>query len=98
MITIRSTDEGLDWLCEGDRRIRQNVLNILRMWQGEAAFERPMGVNREALYKPLPAASSYLCTQVRENIEAYEPDAGVNDVRVIKDDAGRIVIEVDLDE
>ena len=98
MITIRSSDTYLDWQCEGNRRIRQNVLNILRMWQGEAAFERPMGVNREALYKPLPAASSYLCTQVRENIEAYEPDASISDVRVVGGGAGEIVIEVDLDE
>lgn len=98
MITIKSSDAGLDWLSEGDARIRQNVRNILRMWQGEAAFERPMGVNREAIFKPMPTASAYLCAQVKENIEEYEPDARVLEVRVSADNAGRVALEVDIDE
>ena len=94
---VRSTDESLDWRAEGNARLVQNVRNILRTWQGEAAFNRPMGVNREALGKPIDVAARYLAQQIAENIAAYEPDVTVRAVNAYEDGLGRLCIEADIE-
>lgn len=94
---IVRADETLDWRAEGNARLVQNVRNIIRIWQGEAAFNRPMGVNREALGKPIDIAATYLKEQIAENIAAYEPDVSVLEVNVYSDEVGRLRVEVEID-
>lgn len=98
MRTIRSADNTpLRWTSSDDR-VADNVRNILRIWQGEAAFVRPMGIDTDAPGRHGPTEQRKLTTSMRENIAEYEPDAVVLDVRVLLDAMGNAVIEVDLDE
>lgn len=96
--TIRASSlRALTWV-DDDSRIARNVANILRIWQGEAAFARPMGVNPSLVGMPAPSARRELASQIRASIAEYEPDADVLDVRVLTGDDGGCIIEVDIDD
>lgn len=97
MRTIRSDSaQALSW--SGDDRIADNVRNALRIVQGESAFTRPLGLNPTWSGSPSLATRRLMASEVRENIAEYEPDAKIIDVRVVLDEHGAAVIEVDIDE
>ena len=93
-IVVRSDAKiPLSWES-GTDRVAYNVLNIIRMWQGEAAFARPMGVETPFAGMPAAQVAGALSASIRANIGQYEPDANVLYVRVIPDGFGVSVIEV----
>ena len=96
-ITVRSdANIPLSW-ASGTDRIARNVLNVIRTWQGEAAFVRPMGIEAAFVGMPATMVAPSLSAAIRANIEQYEPEANILSVRAIPDERGAAIIEVSVE-
>ena len=43
---------ALDWNAKGDKRILQNIRNLLTTWRYEVAYDRTKGLDPSILYLP----------------------------------------------
>lgn len=71
----------IDWTASGEKRITQNVLNLISTWRYEIGYNRTMGINTEILDKPADVAASLYAAEVYRIVEEYEPRARVKEVR-----------------
>lgn len=99
IVTIDTANEtALNWSAKGTERKVQNVLNILRTYKGEVAYNRSFGVSADIIDKPIDEMRAILSEDLFSAIEANV--SGVRlvsiDIRVSqnKDD---IEIKVDIE-
>ena len=90
---------ALDWNAKGDKRILQNIRNLLTTWRYEVAYDRTKGLDPSILYLPKEDARALYTAEVYRLIETYQPDAEVVRVDFVKiDEEGnidfRVVIEL----
>lgn len=87
---------GIDWNAKGPDRIAQNVRNLLSLTQYEAAYNRLLGLPAGAIDAPGEAAAAAASQAAREMIRRFEPRAKVTDVTPALDEAGNLVLEVEI--
>lgn len=70
IVTV-STEQAnaLNWSAKGTERKVQNVLNILRTYQGEVAYNRSLGISSEIIDKPIDEARAIISEDLITNIE-----------------------------
>lgn len=79
IVTIDSeTNAALNWSAKGTERTVQNVLNIIRTYKGEVAYNRSLGISSEIIDKPIDEVRAILAEDLASNIEQ-----NVSDVRII---------------
>ena len=66
-----SQDLTLDWSAKGTARKVQNVLNILRTYKGEVAYNRSFGISSEIIDKPIEEIRAIIAEDLTTNIEQY---------------------------
>lgn len=70
IVTIDTgTNTPLDWGARGTERKVQNVLNILRTYKGEVAYNRSLGISSEIIDKPIDEARAIMAEDLITNIE-----------------------------
>lgn len=90
-----STTKGLNWSAKGKERIAQNVLNIIKTWQFEVAYNRNMGIATKLLDKPVDIASSLYISEIYKVVAEYESRATVKQVKFTGlDDEGNMQFKV----
>jgi len=62
------------------KSILQNIRIILSTPKGTVPLYRDFGINMEFLDLPVPAAESYMRTEIRETVELWEPRVRVTGV------------------
>lgn len=97
IITIdTSQDLALNWNAKGTERKVQNVLNILRTYKGEVAYNRSLGISSEIIDKPIDEARAILAEDLATNIE--QNVTGVRLVSLAVEEAdGDIVIRATIE-
>lgn len=96
--TISNKSNQLEWGLEGDDRIVQNVLNIIRTKKFEVPFMHNLGVDPEIIEHKLPYIESSIVDDLRETIEEFEPRAKLIDVKILKlDENGNIDFNVKVE-
>lgn len=79
IVTIDTGIEtALNWSATGTERKVQNVLNILRTYKAEVAYNRSLGISSEIIDKPIDEARAIMAEDLITNIEQ-----NVSDVRLI---------------
>lgn len=70
IVTI-STEQAtaLNWSAKGTERKIQNVLNILRTYKSEVAYNRSLGISSEIIDKPIDEARAIMAEDLITNIE-----------------------------
>ena len=70
IVTISTEQIGeLNWSATGTERKVQNVLNILRTFKSEVAYNRSFGISSEMIDKPIDEARAILAEDLTTNIE-----------------------------
>lgn len=70
IVTVSTAQaEGLNWNAKGTERKVQNVLNILRTYKGEVAYNRPLGISSDIIDKPIDEVRAILAEDLITNIE-----------------------------
>lgn len=70
IVTISTEQIGeLNWSAKGTERKVQNVLNILRTFKSEVAYNRSLGISSEMIDKPIDEARAILAEDLTTNIE-----------------------------
>jgi hypothetical protein len=70
IVTISTAQAGeLNWNAKGTERKVQNVLNILRTYKDEVAYNRPLGISSEIIDKPIDEVRAILAEDLTTNIE-----------------------------
>ena len=70
IVTIDTgTNAPLDWSAKGTERKVQNVLNILRTYKGEVAYNRSLGISSEIIDKPIDEVRAIMAEDLITNIE-----------------------------
>lgn len=94
IVTI-STENAteLNWSANGTERKIQNVMNIMRTYKGEVAYNRSLGISSEIIDKPIDEAraimSEDLITNIEQNVEgvrlvslSVEEATGTGDIEI----------------
>ena len=70
IVTISTEQIGeLNWSATGTERKVQNVLNILRTYKGEVAYNRSLGISSEIIDKPIDEVRAIMAEDLISNIE-----------------------------
>lgn len=70
IVTVSTEQAGtLDWSAKGTERKVQNVLNIIRTYKGEVAYNRSFGVSSDIIDKPIDEVRAILAEDLITNIE-----------------------------
>lgn len=70
IVTIDTRENtALNWSARGTERKIQNVLNILRTYKGEVAYNRSLGISSEIIDKPIDEARAIMSEDLITNIE-----------------------------
>ena len=87
IVTV-STDqtEALNWSAKGTERKVQNVLNIIRTYKGEVAYNRSLGISSDIIDKPIDEARAIMAEDLTTNIE--QNVTGVRLVSLSVEEAG----------
>lgn len=81
IVTINTAQEtALNWGAKGTDRKVQNVLNIMRTYQGEVAYNRPLGISSDIIDKPIDDVRAIIAADLANNIE--QNVQGVNIVSI----------------
>ncbi len=91
------TAVALDWSAKGKDRIVQNVLNILRTYKGEVAYNRALGVSSDVIDKPADEVQAIIADDLSARIEQDEPRAQLLSVTARHNANGDIVIAVEIE-
>lgn len=89
-----STGDGVDWNATGIDQIKNNVLNILRTRLGEVPYMPTLGVSFDYVDTPLGEAQAGLVAEIRRQLTLWEPDAMLDDLRIVREESGDYQIEV----
>lgn len=88
---------ALDWSAKGKDRIVQNVLNIMRTYKGEVAYNRGFGISPDVIDKPADEVQAIIADDLSARIEQDEPRAQLISVTASHDESGDIVISVRIE-
>lgn len=89
-----STGDGVDWNATGIEQIKNNVLNILRTRLGEVPYMPTLGIRFDYVDTPLTEAQAGLVAEIRRQLTLWEPDAMLDDLRIVREESGDYQIEV----
>lgn len=93
-----STPRRMDWNSKGDKRVVQNVQNLLSTWRYEVAYDRTKGLHPAILDLPQNDAIALYTAEVYRLVETYEPRATVVSVNFVQvDPEGNIQLKVVID-
>lgn len=95
-MVVRSTDK-INWGATGQERVAQNVRNLMNTFRYEIAYDRTLGLPREAVDKPGPQAAAILQVELAQLIARYEPRARVSDITCGFAADGSLIMEVVLE-
>lgn len=88
---------ALDWSAKGKDRIVQNVLNIMRTYKGEVAYDRGFGISPDVIDKPADEVQAIIADDLSARIAQDEPRAQLVSVTASHDASGDIVIFVKIE-
>ena len=88
---------ALDWSAKGKDRIVQNVMNILRTYKGEVAYNRAFGISPDVIDKPADEVQAIIADDLSARIAVDEPRAQLLSVSAKYDASGDIVISVRIE-
>jgi len=91
------TAVALDWSAKGKDRIVQNVLNIMRTYKGEVAYNRALGISPDVIDKPADEVQAIIADDLSARIELDEPRAQLLSVTARHNVNGDIVIAVEIE-
>lgn len=81
---INTSDKfTIDWGATGTAEIIQNVMNLIRTFKYEVAYDRTLGLTPDFQDRPLQEAVALTIAQIYELIEQREPRATVEEVSFI---------------
>lgn len=89
-----STGDGVDWNATGIEQIKNNVLNILCTRLGEVPYMPTLGIRFDYVDTPLTEAQASLVAEIRRQLTLWEPDAMLDDLRIVREESGDYQIEV----
>jgi phage baseplate assembly protein W len=88
---------ALDWSAKGKDRIVQNVLNIMRTYKGEVAYNRGFGISPDVIDKPADEVQAIIADDLSARIEQDEPRARLLSVVANYDASGDVVVTVKIE-
>lgn len=91
------TAVALDWSAKGKDRVIQNVLNILRTYKGEVAYNRAFGISPDIIDKPADEVQAIIADDLSARIAQDEPRAQLLSVTASHSESGDIVISVRIE-
>ena len=98
VVTIDTeTAAALNWSAKGKDRIVQNVLNILRTYKGEVAYNRAFGISPDVIDKPADEVQAIIADDLSARIGQDEPRARLLSVTASHSASGDIVIAVRIE-
>ena len=89
-----STADSIDWNATGIEQLKNNVLNILRTRLGEVPYMPTLGIDFDHVDTPLLQHRAVLVAEVRQQLTRWEPDAMLDDLRIVREESGDYQIEV----
>ena len=99
-MVIRLTNQtNIDWTVKGTTKIAQNVLNLLKTFRYEVAYDRTLGMPKDYIDLPIDQAIPNVTAAVYELIRGKEPRANLLEFNFRGIDKGgnmlfEVVIEV----
>lgn len=94
IFTVTTTDE-INWNAKGPERVAQNVLNLIKTFQYEVAYNRTMGLSPKIYDAPANSIEILLVNEITEQIDLHEPRATVSEVSFLGfTDEGEINVKV----
>jgi hypothetical protein len=70
IVTLNTAQEtALNWSAKGTERKIQNVMNIIRTYKGEVAYNRSLGISSEIIDKPIDEVRAIMAEDLASNIE-----------------------------
>jgi phage baseplate assembly protein W len=88
---------ALDWSAKGKDRIVQNVLNILRTYKGEVAYNRAFGISPDVIDKTADEVQAIIADDLSARIEQDEPRARLLAVSAKNNESGDIIVSVQIE-
>ena len=89
-----SSGDTIDWNATGIEQIKNNVLNILRTRLGEVPYMPTLGLSFDYVDTPLTGAKAQLVAEIRRQLTQGQPDALLDDLRIVREESGDYQIEV----
>lgn len=89
-----SSGDTIDWNATGIEQIKNNVLNILRTRLGEVPYMLTLGISFDYVDTPLTGAKAQLVAEIRRQLTQWQPDAMLDDLRIVREESGDYQIEV----
>lgn len=89
-----SSGDTIDWNATGIEQIKNNVLNILRTRLGEVPYMPTLGLSFDYVDTPLTGAKAQLVAEIRQQLTQWQPDAMLDDLRIVREESGDYQIEV----
>ncbi len=89
-----SSGDTIDWNATGIEQIKNNVLNILRTRLGEVPYMPTLGLSFDYVDTPLTGAKAQLVAEIRRQLTQWQPDAMLDDLRIVREESGDYQIEV----
>lgn len=89
-----SSGDTIDWNATGIEQIKNNVLNILRTRLGEVPYMPTLGISFDYVDTPLTGAKAQLVAEIRRQLTQWQPDAMLDDLRIVREESGDYQIEV----
>ena len=89
-----SSGDTIDWNATGIEQIKNNVLNILRTRLGEVPYMPTLGLSFDYVDTPLTGAKAQLAAEIRRQLTQWQPDAMLDDLRIVREESGDYQIEV----
>ncbi|WP_051585901.1 hypothetical protein [Caldanaerobius polysaccharolyticus] len=99
LVTIDTSNiSNINWSTSGTDRVIQNVINIIKTFKYEVAYDRTMGLTGKFIDKPLDEAIALATAEIIEVITEREPRAAVKEVNFTGlNDDGNMSFEVVVD-
>lgn len=96
--TVSNRDTTIEWGLEGEDRIVQNVLNLIRTRKYEVPFMRDLGIDPNFIDNNQTYLQMQIKDEIIDTIEKYESRATVINV-VFSDigDDGELTYEVEIE-
>ena len=83
-------------LAKGNGNVENCINNLVHIFRGEVPFERAMGLNRAYIGKTSGIEFAIMTVDTKRMLEAYEPRAEIDNIKVKTLLAGDYQMEVTL--
>ncbi|MGF7431101.1 hypothetical protein PQV03_10090 [Thermoanaerobacterium thermosaccharolyticum] len=99
LVTIDTSNiSNINWSASGTDRVIQNVINIIKTFKYEVAYDRTMGLTGKFIDKPLDEAIAFATAELIEAITEREPRTTVKEANFTRlDEDGNMSFEVVVD-